>query len=93
MQGTRMVMNSKRLSACASLVFAGLATFTLIQPADAAKRHHRRVLLRPAVLRPGYIGAPGFAGGPPGPVYPMLFDYPAPVGLFTGIPVLGDFGL
>ena len=86
-----MIKSVKVLMVGAAIAAAGVA-----QPASAAMRHHRhvvRVHYVGATLKPGYVGAPGFVGGPPGPAVPMLFDYPAPLGVFAGIPVLGALGL
>ncbi len=59
----------------ATLAFAALTTVSCVQPA-AAKRHRyaARVRLVPAHQRADYRGAPGFAGGGPGPVLPALID-------------------
>ena len=78
------------------MVGVAIATAGVAQPASAARRHHRhvvRVHYVGAMLKPGYVGAPGFVGGPAGPAVPMLFDYPAPLGVLSGIPVLGALGL
>ena len=61
-----------------ALSFAVLATTASASPVDAAGYRHRtlRVRLFPrAHLRPDFIGARGFAGGPPGPYVPALIDF------------------
>ena len=61
------------LFASAALALAALTTVSFVEPA-AAKRHRRTVRLAPAHQRPEYRGAPGFAGGVPGPLLPALVD-------------------
>ena len=61
-----------------ALCAAAFAAMTTVSPASA--RPHRRILYvriagHPAHLRPGYVGAPGYVAGPPGPVIPMLIDF------------------
>jgi hypothetical protein len=65
------------------------AALVSASPANAGPYHHHHRVLHvtrmigpPAHIRAGYVGAPGFAGGPPGPVVPMLIDF-APSGFFS----------
>ena len=63
------------LFAGAALALAALTTVSMVEPAAAKRSHRTRVArLRPAHQRPDYVGAPGFAGGAPGPVVPALID-------------------
>ena len=78
------------------------------QTAEASMRHHSRALhvtrFVPAHVKVGYVGAPGYPYGPPGPVVPMLIDPGLGGGLFgvgllpstgvlAGFPVLGGLRL
>ena len=82
--------------ACAAAVAGSMA---IVQPAVAGMRHHHHhgralvvhTMYVPAHLRPGYVGLPGYAGGPPGTTPPMLIDFPNGGLLGTGI--LGGNGL
>ena len=104
-----MFRDGRIQTVAAVLAMAG-ATMAFLQPAEAAMRHHSRALhvtkvrFVPAQPKPGYVGAPGYAYGPPGPIVPMLIDpglggglfgvgiLPA-TGVFAGFPLLGDLRL
>ena len=73
-------------------------SMVLVQPAEAGMRHHHHgralvvhTMYVPAHLRSGYVGLPGYAGGPPGTTPPMLIDFPNGGLLGTGF--LGGNGL
>ncbi len=66
------------LFACAAMAVSVAGMTTMVSPADAAMKKHRRMArmgkFPRAHQRPDYVGAPGFAGGPamsPGPMAPM----------------------
>ena len=76
-----MFRKTTALTVGAAVAAATLMTAGAVRPAAAAlmhRHHHYRHVARmrviPAHQRPGYVGAPGFAGGPPGPVVPGLID-------------------
>ena len=92
-----MIRLTRHLTAVAA-VAATMAT-VMAQPASAAPRHRLNVRvgqmrLYPAHLRPGYIGLPGYAGGPPGSTPFMLIEVPNN-GLLgvSGSGLLGNGGL
>ena len=77
----------KPIRVAAALCAAMAACLLVANTADAAL--HRRLTVRmmkprliPAHVKAGYVGAPGYPYGPPGPVRPMLVDIP-PAGFFT----------
>jgi hypothetical protein len=102
-----MFRNRRIQIAAAALAMTG-ATMALAQTAEARPRHYSRALhvtrFLPATMRAGYVGAPGYPYGPPGPIQPVLIDpgvgggllgigvLPA-TGIFTGFPILGDLRL
>ena len=80
---SRMTRNrTARTLATAVALAATVATSMVIaQPASAAPRHRLTVRvgqmkLFPAHLRPGYVGMPGYSGGPPGSTPFSLIEFP-----------------
>ena len=95
-------------SALVLTMMAG-AAMAFAQPAQAAMKHSRNLYvtgkrLAPATVKAGYVGAPGYPYGPPGPIQPILIDpglgggflgvgiFPS-IGFFNGVPVLGALRL
>ena len=74
-----MPIKTKTLTAIVALA-ATMATSVLIaQPASAQGRLNVRVgkmKYFPAHLKPGYVGLPGYSGGPPGSTPFMLVEFP-----------------
>ncbi len=75
-----MLRTTRSLTAVAALAATMATCVVIAQPASAAPRHGLTVRvgkmrLFPAHLRPGYVGLPGYAGGPPGstPFTPVEF--------------------
>ena len=63
-------------TALSIVMLAGMASISSAHAAGYHRRHLRVRLAYPrAHLRPDFIGARGFAGGPPGPYVPMLIDF------------------
>ncbi len=72
-----MYRTPRILTALAAAAMAAV----IAQPASAAPRHRLNVRvgqmkLIPAHLRPGYVGMPGYSGGPPGPTQFTLLEFP-----------------
>ena len=76
-----MLRMTRHLTAIAAVAATMATALVIAQPASAAPRHRLNVRvgqmrLYPAHLRPGYIGLPGYAGGPPGSTPFMLVEIP-----------------
>ncbi len=104
-----MVRTGRIQTTALALAMVAGAAMAFAQPAQAAMKHSRNLYVTgkrfaPATVKAGYVGAPGYTYGPPGPIRPMLIDpglgggflgvgiFPS-IGFFRGVPVLSAFRL
>ena len=74
-----MLRTTRNLTAIIAVAATVAASMAIAQPASAASGRRltvRRPVLFPAHLKPGYVGLPGYSGGPPGSTPFMLVEFP-----------------